>query len=591
MFYSQVILARKGPLGKIWLAAHWDKKLTKTQIFSTDISESVENILSPASPLALRVSGHLMLGIVRIYSRKVKYLMSDCTEAMWKIKMAFRPGNVDMAQSNIIAATSTTDDTRYFGVIQPESDFPELQDVAFDEHMIMQYDDLKAARGRTLGTMRDTTVDDTTMNMTMMNDSAQSPMHMGMSTLDDDPIHGISRSGGSRDSRLSDIEVARRERSLGYGDGVSRGGRDSLSNLQMGMQSRFDDDDIPAYDDQDMFDAPEADMDVDADAPPMDVDNEGTFDAGIADYDAGGDYGDSMAADDTYNAEPTMDETIDFRPSPVTAKRPRKKQRVVVDENVELSVRVIKNNQKNRRDILRRGPDDPLPEDLYSDGLTDEQRLRLPSDRNLCPELQEIFKIMLGPGEIPFPRMDDDDVDQEDVDVDVEVARDEHEAPQDLGRVSLLTAGSGAPDALHEGLQAEAYDDTFDQGGIADYDAGYDMGPSDTFDAGDFNEDDFIVGSTSILDESRDQSQRQRDSSSMNVRTAKVREILQKEFEEKQKSEVVFQQMSRGVSKRVAATSFLEVLQLATWGQLKVQQDEPFGDIKIKPTQALTMAA
>ena len=137
MFYSQVILARKGPLGKIWLAAHWDKKLTKTQIFSTDISESVENILSPASPLALRVSGHLMLGIVRIYSRKVKYLMSDCTEAMWKIKMAFRPGNVDMAQSNIIAATSTTDDTRYFGVIQPESDFPELQDVAFDEHMII----------------------------------------------------------------------------------------------------------------------------------------------------------------------------------------------------------------------------------------------------------------------------------------------------------------------------------------------------------------------------------------------------------------------------------------------------------------------
>mmetsp|Transcript_34292 Transcript_34292/g.77518 ORF Transcript_34292/g.77518 Transcript_34292/m.77518 type:complete len:109 (-) Transcript_34292:1235-1561(-) len=26
MFYSQIILAKKGPLGKIWLAAHWDKK-------------------------------------------------------------------------------------------------------------------------------------------------------------------------------------------------------------------------------------------------------------------------------------------------------------------------------------------------------------------------------------------------------------------------------------------------------------------------------------------------------------------------------------------------------------------------------------
>jgi cohesin complex subunit SCC1 len=79
MFYSQLILARKGPLGKIWLAAHYDKKLTKAQIFLTDITESVESIINPSVPLALRVSGHLMLGIVRIYSKKVKYLVTDCT--------------------------------------------------------------------------------------------------------------------------------------------------------------------------------------------------------------------------------------------------------------------------------------------------------------------------------------------------------------------------------------------------------------------------------------------------------------------------------------------------------------------------------
>ena len=47
----------------------------------------IENILNPTEPLSLRVSGHLMLGVVRIYSRKVQYLMTDCTEAMWKIKM------------------------------------------------------------------------------------------------------------------------------------------------------------------------------------------------------------------------------------------------------------------------------------------------------------------------------------------------------------------------------------------------------------------------------------------------------------------------------------------------------------------------
>lgn len=93
MFYSQIILAKKGPLGKVWLAAHWgDKKLGRPQIFSTDIASSVDSITNPSVPLALRVSGHLLLGLVRIYSRKVKYLMHDCHEAMVKIKMAFSNG-------------------------------------------------------------------------------------------------------------------------------------------------------------------------------------------------------------------------------------------------------------------------------------------------------------------------------------------------------------------------------------------------------------------------------------------------------------------------------------------------------------------
>ena len=40
--------------------------------------------------MALRTSGHLLLGVVRIYSRKAKYLLADCNEAFVKIKMAFR---------------------------------------------------------------------------------------------------------------------------------------------------------------------------------------------------------------------------------------------------------------------------------------------------------------------------------------------------------------------------------------------------------------------------------------------------------------------------------------------------------------------
>ena len=41
MFYSQYILAKRGPLGTIWIAAHLDRKLRKNQIAETDIVSSV----------------------------------------------------------------------------------------------------------------------------------------------------------------------------------------------------------------------------------------------------------------------------------------------------------------------------------------------------------------------------------------------------------------------------------------------------------------------------------------------------------------------------------------------------------------------
>lgn len=42
MFYSHFILAKKGPLARIWLAAHWDKKITKAHVFETNIETSVD---------------------------------------------------------------------------------------------------------------------------------------------------------------------------------------------------------------------------------------------------------------------------------------------------------------------------------------------------------------------------------------------------------------------------------------------------------------------------------------------------------------------------------------------------------------------
>ena len=102
MFYSQLVLSKKGALGKIWLAAHMglEKKGSKPMIMQTNIPESVNEIENPPQnvPLALRVSGHLLLGVVRIFSKKVVYLLTDCSDALTKIKDAFKqPGNVELA--------------------------------------------------------------------------------------------------------------------------------------------------------------------------------------------------------------------------------------------------------------------------------------------------------------------------------------------------------------------------------------------------------------------------------------------------------------------------------------------------------------
>lgn len=58
-----------------------------TSTATTSLLLSGDIIGQHTEPLALRVSGQLLLGVVRIYSRKARYLLDDCNEALVKIKM------------------------------------------------------------------------------------------------------------------------------------------------------------------------------------------------------------------------------------------------------------------------------------------------------------------------------------------------------------------------------------------------------------------------------------------------------------------------------------------------------------------------
>ncbi|XP_072962041.1 sister chromatid cohesion 1 protein 3-like [Typha angustifolia] len=96
MFYSHTFLAKKSPLGTVWIAAHLERKIKKPQIEVIDIPSYAESIMFPEVPLALRLSGHLLLGLVRIYSWKVNYLFQDCNRMLTDIRTAFAAVQIDL---------------------------------------------------------------------------------------------------------------------------------------------------------------------------------------------------------------------------------------------------------------------------------------------------------------------------------------------------------------------------------------------------------------------------------------------------------------------------------------------------------------
>ncbi|KAM0793026.1 hypothetical protein ACM66B_000517 [Microbotryomycetes sp. NB124-2] len=97
MFYNAEMLTKRGPLARVWMASHLSSKISKTNLLSHSIPSSVSSILGESLlPMALRLSGQLLLGVARIYSRKAKYLLDDCSETLSKVKKAFKPGAVDL---------------------------------------------------------------------------------------------------------------------------------------------------------------------------------------------------------------------------------------------------------------------------------------------------------------------------------------------------------------------------------------------------------------------------------------------------------------------------------------------------------------
>ncbi|MED6187127.1 hypothetical protein PIB30_073443 [Stylosanthes scabra] len=83
MSYSRFLSSTKGPL---WVAAYCFKRLNKAQILHNHIPSSVDKILQDEmNAISYRVIAYLLLGAVRIYSKKAEYLLDDCNEMLVRI--------------------------------------------------------------------------------------------------------------------------------------------------------------------------------------------------------------------------------------------------------------------------------------------------------------------------------------------------------------------------------------------------------------------------------------------------------------------------------------------------------------------------
>ena len=600
MFYSQVILAKKGPLGKIWLAAHFDKKLTKNQIFTTDIEESVNSILNPAAPLALRVSGHLMLGIVRIYSRKVKYLMSDCTEAMWKIKLAFRPGNVDLLTDTQAVTAAMIDDPRLYGHYQDELDYPELADIPFPQSMLTHYDTLKAARGQVISSDRTSMVtedyEDFNNRDTYYVSPSRSSVQKDSSTLINIPsgvIPGEQRSRESsisKASRVSDVEIMRGD----YSRGSISLNRTSMSSMGGGVAMQFDDE-IPAYQEQDVAYgtdyAPEIENDYNYgnDYQPVDYQQENEENLNVLSPP------DSSMPRKSSRVTKQVNENItssDMNKMAASKKKKtsKKKRKVTIDKEVELKDDTIRERMKNLAPITR---DRPKRGSLRTQGDDAKEK----KDRDLAPELVELLQ-MSASKQSPFVT----DVDNEE---EVELTR--YESKGGVQRPSILSSINSAEKDVTD--YPSEYNDQYDYNEVPDYQAPepYDdyapvttqpdmsvlgvrmekaVGLDEVIRG---NKDDNEVSEPVFTMDSGDATKTQESNpivgapESWNARTALVLEVLQDQFKEKE--EVTFKEISSGISRRTAATCFLEILQLKTWGLIDTIQDEPYADITLRRTE------
>ncbi|ONK70490.1 uncharacterized protein A4U43_C05F34250 [Asparagus officinalis] len=102
----------------------------------------------PEVPIALRLSGHLLYGLVRIYSMKVKYLIQDCNRMVDDIRRVFTsvqvnlPGEADHAPFESLTLPSTFNldamELDYYPIDEPDNHRKPHDQITIQDQMLFE---------------------------------------------------------------------------------------------------------------------------------------------------------------------------------------------------------------------------------------------------------------------------------------------------------------------------------------------------------------------------------------------------------------------------------------------------------------------
>lgn len=559
-----------------------------------------------------------MLGVVRIYGRKVQYLMDDCKEMRERITMAFRPGMVDLPQDQIRASKNSIT----FTELAPNVDMIDILDWSF------QVPTADYAPSKNTAPPNQTNLRSREFGAFNFGRPAVLSIYGDGSSRQGSPFGSSTSHLDSQDFTGVDLGLNLEEwdESMEIGRDAQRS-RSKSTALSMRGSSVMRDDHAPMDTDnfgvEDDFNPVDLDLGLN-DLPELTSDGPAPPEAAATEEEPRHVREASTLSTPPPESPRLANLTIDV--SPRTAKRiaeaqqhrPKRVRVVRADEELELADDEFAPPKDEDSEILgveRFIPADPEAvrlRDIIDDPAAhflptikvDDETVIFAGPNGLAPELAELFTFpvnVLRRNREPEPERPNKRARS----LTSELSELEDDPMEEARRQSRLPSEAGFEPDFGGGFDNDM---SFDFGGLAspppiegDKIRAPSLAPSIAQSiaqsvrsarlAGEEGECKLMIFDprVSASQMTSGSEETQRDAGGVSKSTGMAMGLLRAEIEaiEAEDKSVSFDELSRGASKRAASTGFFELLVLATRDCVKLEQKKPFADIHIRAKDRL----